>query len=173
MKNIVISLVVLLAAIFIYQLTQRESTNQTGPDSTAKQEVVTAPDSEPVAKSNPLSSDAADNARVFILEPADGANLKSPIKVVFGIENMAIVPAGQNQPNSGHHHLLVDLSELPALDVPLPANDNVIHFGKGQTETTIELEPGDHSLQLLLGNYLHVPHNKAVFSDRIIINVIE
>ena len=80
-------------------------------------------------------------------------------------------PCGRYQANSGHHHLLVDMDKLPALDMPLPASDQVIHFGKGQTETTIELSSGSHSLQLLLGNYAHVPHSRPVISEKITIVV--
>jgi hypothetical protein len=82
-----------------------------------------------------------------------------------------ISPAGIERNNSGHHHLLINLQTLPAMDMPLPANAQVIHFGKGQTQATIELEPGVHSLQLLLGNHLHVPHARPVMSDKITITV--
>ena len=173
MKNIVIGLIVLAVAVLIYQQVQRSPTQDSVSSNSVSHDETTPPSAAAEEKINPLSSDASDNARVFIIEPVDGATLTSPIKVVFGIENMDIAPAGQNLPNSGHHHLLIDLSELPALDVPLPANDNVIHFGKGQTETVIELEPGDHSLQLVLGNYLHTPHSTPVVSDKILIDVIE
>lgn len=169
MKNIVIGLIVLLAAAFFYL--QLQSTPTEELDSGKAK--TNTPLTEPTKTTNPLASEAASNARVFIIEPIDGATLSSPIKVVFGIENMAIAPAGQDLPNSGHHHLLVDHAELPPLDIPLPASDTLIHFGKGQTETSIELEPGNHSLQLLLGNYLHIPHNQAVVSDKISISVTQ
>ena len=173
MKNLVIALIVIIAAALLYQQL-KSSPSKKGKSSEATSNTeAKAPSAKPTEAVNPLVSDAVANARVFIIEPVDGASISSPIRVVFGIENMAIAPAGQDQPNSGHHHLLVDLVELPALDAPLPANDNVIHFGKGQTETTIELEPGDHSLQLLLGNYLHIPHSSAVVSEKIVINVTE
>jgi len=172
MKNTVIGLIVLVAAALIYQQFINKPAQQPEADKADASEHASATQA-PVEVINELVLDAANGARVFIIEPANGAVLKSPVKVVFGIENMQIAPAGQDLPNSGHHHLLIDLSELPALDAPLPANDNVIHFGKGQTETTIELEPGDHSLQLLLGNYLHVPHAQPVISEKILIDVIE
>ena len=101
----------------------------------------------------PLSSTIADDAQVWFVSPKDQSQVSSPVTIIFGSSNLNIAPAGDNQPNSGHHHLLVDMEELPALDMPLPASDQVIHFGKGQTEATIELSPGSHSLQLLLGNY--------------------
>ena len=118
-----------------------------------------------------LRSSSPDNAAVFILEPGDGAIVSSPVTIKFGISNMQIAPAGTDQENSGHHHILLDLEELPDMSLPIPANDNIIHFGKGQTETTIELTPGKHSLQLLLGNYLHIPHKQVVISKRISITV--
>jgi hypothetical protein len=120
---------------------------------------------------SPLSSTIADDAQVWIVSPKDQAQVSSPVTIVFGSSNLNIAPAGNNQPNSGHHHLLVDMEELPALDMPLPASDQVIHFGKGQTETTIELSSGSHSLQLLLGNYAHVPHSRPVMSEKITIVV--
>ena len=118
-----------------------------------------------------FSSHITDDAQVWIISPKDQARVSSPVTIVFGSENLTIAPAGDNQPNSGHHHLLVDLDKLPALDMPLPASDQVIHFGKGQAETTIELSPGSHSLQLLLGNYAHVPHSRPVMSEKITIIV--
>ena len=120
---------------------------------------------------SPLSSTIADDAQVWIVSPKDQAQVSSPVTIVFGSSNLNIAPAGNNQPNSGHHHLLVDMEELPALDMPLPASDQVIHFGKGQTETTIELSSGSHSLQLVLGNYAHVPHSRPVMSEKITILV--
>ena len=120
---------------------------------------------------SPLSSTIADDARVWIVSPTDQAKVSSPVTIVFGSSNLNIAPAGDNQANSGHHHLLVDMDKLPALDMPLPASDQVIHFGKGQTETTIELSSGSHSLQLLLGNYAHVPHSRPWMSEKITIVV--
>ena len=119
----------------------------------------------------PLSSTIADDAQVWFVSPKDQSQVSSPVTIIFGSSNLNIAPAGDNQPNSGHHHLLVDLDKLPALDMPLPASDQVIHFGKGQTEATIELSPGSHSLQLLLGNYAHVPHSRPVMSEKITIVV--
>lgn len=114
---------------------------------------------------------APEGARVFFVSPADGATLTSPVTVEFGLEGMDVAPAGTEQENSGHHHLLVDLAEAPDMNMPLPANDNVVHFGKGQTSTTLELAPGEHTLQLLLGDYRHIPHDPAVMSETITITV--
>ena len=126
---------------------------------------------ESAAEATSLISDAAPGAAVFILEPGDGSTVSSPVTIQFGITNMQVAPAGSNQEYSGHHHLLLDLDSLPDLSQALPATDNIQHFGKGQTETTIELSPGTHSLQLLLGNYLHIPHDKPVISKQITITV--
>jgi len=110
-------------------------------------------------------------AGVFIVSPADGESVASPVTVVFGIRNFGIAPAGTYEPQTGHHHLVVD-AELPPLDQPIPADDNHVHFGKGQTETVIELAPGPHTLQLLLGDGNHVPHSVALVSDPITITVL-
>jgi hypothetical protein len=110
-------------------------------------------------------------AEVYIVSPKDGAKVKGPVTVVFGLKVMGIAPAGIKFDNTGHHHLLID-SEAPAdLSQPLPANEKSVHFGKGQTETTLTLSPGKHTLQLVLGDALHVPHDPAVISKKITITV--
>jgi hypothetical protein len=110
-------------------------------------------------------------AEVYIVSPADGAKIKGPVTVVFGLKGMGVAPAGIKLENTGHHHLLVD-SELPTdLSQPLPANEKTLHFGKGQTETTLTLPPGRHTLQLVFGDFLHVPHEPAVVSKKISIVV--
>ena len=103
-------------------------------------------------------------AKVYIISPRDGATVKSPVRVRFGLIGMGVAPAGVDVPDTGHHHLIIDLDELPSLDLPLPATDNVKHFGKGQTEAKIELSPGKHTLQLVLGDKIHLPHSPAVIS---------
>ncbi|HEY6641642.1 DUF4399 domain-containing protein [Povalibacter sp.] len=109
-------------------------------------------------------------AVAYIIAPADGATVTSPVTVQFGLKGMGVAPAGIAFDGAGHHHLIVD-ADLPALDKPIPADANHIHFGKGQTETTLELKPGKHTLQLLLGDQLHVPHDPAVASRKITITV--
>ncbi|MGK0393597.1 MAG: hypothetical protein ACJA0B_001773 [Alcanivorax borkumensis] len=118
-----------------------------------------------------VRSPAPEGAAAEIVSPTNGATVSSPVKVVFGLEGMEVAPAGNEQKNSGHHHLLIDLDTMPNMDMPLPANDQVVHFGKGQTETELELEPGTHTLQLLLGDYRHVPHQPPVTSEKITITV--
>jgi hypothetical protein len=110
-------------------------------------------------------------AEVYIISPKDGAKLKSPVTVVFGLKGMGIAPAGIKFDNTGHHHLLVD-TEVPAdLSAPLPADEHNVHFGKGQTQASLELKPGKHTLQLLLADALHTPHDPAVISKKITITV--
>ena len=109
-------------------------------------------------------------AEVYFIAPADGATLTSPVTVKFGLKGMGIAPAGIAFDNTGHHHLIID-ADLPPLDAPIPADANHVHYGKGQTEATIELKPGKHTLQLLLGDYLHIPHDPAVVSKKITVTV--
>lgn len=107
--------------------------------------------------------------QAYIVTPADGATVPSTFKVVFGLSGMGVAPAGVEREKTGHHHLLVDMDQLPPLDQPL--GKEVKHFGGGQTETTLSLPPGKHTLQLILGDHLHKPHNPAVISERITIEV--
>ena len=113
---------------------------------------------------------APQGAELYLIAPADKATVTGPVTVRFGLRGMGVAPAGIQLPDTGHHHLLVD-ADLPALDKPIPADANHIHFGKGQTETTLTLAPGQHTLQLVLGDHLHVPHPPAVVSQKITITV--
>ena len=110
-------------------------------------------------------------AEVYIISPADGAKVTSPVKIQFGLKGMGIAPAGVAFENSGHHHLLIDSDPPADLSQPLPTSEHVVHFGKGQTETEIKLAPGKHTLQLVLGDQMHVPHNPPVISKKITIEV--
>jgi hypothetical protein len=111
------------------------------------------------------------DAQVYIISPKDGAKVSSPVTVQFGLKGMGIAPAGVKIENTGHHHLLIDADAPTDLSQPLPASEKVVHFGKGQTETTVKLTPGKHTLQLLLGDSTHVPHNPPVISKKITITV--
>lgn len=113
---------------------------------------------------------APDNANLYIISPGNGEVVESPVTVRFGLKNMGVAPAGVDRDNTGHHHLLIDV-DTPDPDKPVPADKNHVHFGGGQTETTIELEPGEHTLQLLLGDHLHIPHDPPVMSEQITITV--
>ncbi len=91
-------------------------------------------------------------ARVFFIRPTDGETLKNPVRIEFGVEGMDVVKAGNAQPDSGHHHLLIDTG-LPPLGLPIPADANYVHFGDGSRSTEITLPPGTHTLSLLLGDH--------------------
>lgn len=114
---------------------------------------------------------APTDATVYLISPQAGETVTSPFTVKFGLTGMGVAPAGVDRPKTGHHHLLIDLDTLPALDEPLMATDQIKHFGGGQTETTLTLSPGEHTLQLLLANYTHIPHQPAVMSEPITITV--
>ena len=113
---------------------------------------------------------SVEGARVFFISPADGDIVSSPVRIEFGIEGMTVVPAGDDTPHSGHHHLLIDTG-LPEMGLPIPADANHVHFGDGSTSTEIDLEPGQHTLQMLLGDHLHIPHDPPLTSGQITITV--
>lgn len=108
---------------------------------------------------------------MYFVTPLDGQTVSSPLTVRFGLEGLGVAPAGVEREGTGHHHLLVDVDELPPLDEPVPADDRHIHFGGGQTQTTVELSPGEHTLQLLVGDHLHIPHEPPVMSEKITVTV--
>ncbi len=118
---------------------------------------------------------AATDAEVYFISPADGETVASPVTVVFGLSGMGVAPAGTEKEMTGHHHLLVDLPPFgegeTAVDAPLPADQNHVHFGGGQTQASVELAPGEHTLQLVLGDLNHVPHSTPVTSEVITITV--
>jgi hypothetical protein len=113
---------------------------------------------------------SAEGAACYIISPEDGDTVQSPVTVRFGLSGMGVAPAGFQKAGTGHHHLLVD-TDLPELGLPIPADDAHRHFGGGQTEVSIELSPGQHTLQLLLADERHVPHDPPVKSERITIMV--
>jgi len=117
----------------------------------------------------PRSASAA-GARVFFITPSDGDTVSNPVKIEFGTEGMSVVAAGVNEAHSGHHHVLID-TDLPDLSMPIPADENHVHFGDGRTSTELTLAPGQHTLQMLLGDYLHIPHDPPLMSERITITV--
>jgi hypothetical protein len=111
-------------------------------------------------------------AEVYFIAPQNGAKVHSPVTIKFGLKGLGIAPAGIKFDNTGHHHLLVDtdVSELK-LDAPMPATDKIVHFGKGQTETTLTLTPGKHTLQLVFADYLHQSFDPPLTSKKITITV--
>ena len=116
-------------------------------------------------------SPSAPGSQAYIVLPRDGDIVPSHFKVVFGLSGMGIAPAGVTVPNTGHHHLLINFDGLPDLNTSMPASDHLVHFGKGQTETDLKLPPGEHTLQLILGDFAHRPHNPPVISDPVTIIV--
>lgn len=114
-----------------------------------------------------------EGAQVYIITPDDGAVISGPVTVRFGLRGMGVAPAGIDRAGTGHHHLLIDVDALPPLDQPLPATERILHFGGGQTEVTLRLAPGAHTLRLVLGDYAHKPHEPPVVSDLIHITVAE
>lgn len=133
----------------------------------AEEPVADAATSEPVTMPRTASPDGA---QVFFISPADGDTVSNPVAIEFGIEGMSVVAAGVNEDHSGHHHLLVDTG-VPDTALPIPADANHIHFGDASTATELELAPGEHTLRLLLGDHLHIPHDPPVVSDPITITV--
>ena len=129
----------------------------------AEAEALTGPDAMPRTTS-------PEGAKVFFISPADGDTVANPVAIDFGIEGMDIVKAGQEAAHSGHHHLVIDAG-LPNLGLPIPADEHYVHFGDASTSTELTLEPGTHTLQLLLGDYLHIPHDPPVISATITVVV--
>lgn len=113
---------------------------------------------------------APEGAELYFIAPAAGATVTSPFQVSFGLRGMGVAPAGVNQANTGHHHLLINAPDVD-FGMPLPKSDQVRHFGGGQTEASLTLEPGEYVLQLVLGDYAHIPHDPPVVSDTITITV--
>lgn len=114
---------------------------------------------------------APKEARAYIVQPRNGEIVHNPVKVIFGLSGMGIAPAGFDKNDTGHHHLLIDMKNPPAPNLPIPSSNQSIHFGGGQTETEITLTPGTHTLQLILGDHTHIPHDPPVISEQITITV--
>ena len=119
-----------------------------------------------------LFSINAFSEKVYFINLKDGDELKSPFLIQFGLSGMGIAPAGTDRSNTGHHHLLINVDDID-LSKPIPSSSNHIHFGGGQTESLVDLMPGDYSMQLVLGDMTHTPHNPPIISQRINITVID
>ena len=111
-----------------------------------------------------------EGAAVRIISPVDGDELDNPVTVVFGLAGMGVAPAGVEKAGTGHHHLIID-APLPPLGQPIPSDQHYRHVGGGQTQVTLKLEPGEHTLQLLLGDQNHLPHEPPVYSEVVTIHV--
>ncbi len=135
---------------------------------------ITVVDAQPAPAQTAAASGARHpsppGAKVYFVSPTDRSYVPLTFTVRFGLNGMGVAPAGVEKANSGHHHLLVDAA-LPALDQPIPSDENHLHFGAGQTEATITLPRGKHTLQLLLGDANHVPHAPPIYSAPITIYV--
>jgi len=114
---------------------------------------------------------SAATPRVYIESPENGALVQSPVEIVFALDGMELAPAGTYATNTGHHHLIID-NELPDLGMPIPSDNNHLHFGKAQDRVLLDLEPGLHTLQLLLGDGSHIPHQSPLISEKIEIRII-
>jgi hypothetical protein len=119
-----------------------------------------------------LSSFISSEAKVYFINLSDGDQVQSPFLIQFGLSDMGIAPAGMDRNNTGHHHLLINVNDID-LSKPIPSSSNHIHFGGGQTESLVELLPGSYSMQLVLGNMTHTPHDPPVVSQKINITVID
>ena len=131
---------------------------------------------KPDAKKLPRTP-STKGAKTYIILPKDGKTVKPKFKVIFGLKGMGVCPAGIITPegkspaNTGHHHLLIDMEKLPSMDQPLAASDKLKHFGGGQTEALMELQPGKHTLQLVFADFAHIPHDPPVVSEKVTITV--
>ena len=157
------------AAATLGLLAACSKSSETSPPATAAADHAAHPAGTTPATALPRTP-APPGARVFIVSPKDGETVSSPVKVVFGIEGMGLAPAGEKNDTAGHHHLLVD-TDLADPSVPIPADATHIHFGKAQTEASVDLPPGKHTLQLVLGDYVHVPFDPVIASEKITIEV--
>ena len=112
------------------------------------------------------------NPKVYFINLEDGDRVESPFLIQFGLSGMGIAPAGTDRSNTGHHHLLINVDDID-LSKPIPSSSNHSHFGGGQTEALVDLMPGNYSMQLVLGDMTHTPHNPPIISQRINITVID
>ncbi|MCO8143917.1 DUF4399 domain-containing protein [Rhodovulum tesquicola] len=115
---------------------------------------------------------APEGARAYIIAPAEGATVSNPVTIRFGLDGMGVAPAGIDHMGTGHHHLIINVpQEGYDFSVAVPADDNHIHFGGGQTEVTLDLPAGTHTLWLLLGDAAHLPHDPPVMSEPVSVTV--
>lgn len=158
-----LSIIAGLSAMFLLSACGQKDAESVTTEDAAEAMVEAAPAAMP-------RTESPEGAGVFFITPADGETVTNPIAVEFGIEGMTVAPAGVNDMHSGHHHLLIDTA-APDPSLPIPADANHVHFGTGATSTELTLSPGQHTLQLMLGDHLHIPHDPPVLSEIITITV--
>ena len=115
-------------------------------------------------------SPSPEGTELYFISPQNGDTVSGPVTVVFGLKGMGVAPAGVEKEHTGHNHLLINTG-MPALDLPVPADDNHKHFGGGQTEVALELAPGEHTIQMVFGDMNHVPFGPQMVSEVITITV--
>ncbi|QGM48129.1 DUF4399 domain-containing protein [Methylocystis heyeri] len=130
-------------------------------------------DAPPAAGASSGRTPAPPDAAVYFVYPSNHETIYPSSTIRFGLRNMGVAPAKVDKANTGHHHLLIDVDEAPRLDEPIPNDSQHLHFGGGQTEKKITLTPGRHTLQLILGDYQHIPHDPPVISERIEVFVMK
>ena len=126
--------------------------------------------SQPLFSGELPRSESPAGAQVYFIHPQNGAVVTSPVHIVFGLKGMGVAPAGIEKQGTGHHHLLINVEAID-YGLPIGKDSQHRHFGGGQTEAMIELSPGEHSLQLLMADHLHIPHDPPVISEKITITV--
>jgi hypothetical protein len=125
-----------------------------------------------ITGANAGETPAPADAKVFFVNIKNGDKVTSPVTIKFGISGMNLAPAGDQTPNTGHHHLIIDDTlQGDALNQPIPADDHHVHYGKAQTEATVNLPKGTHTLQLVLGDWTHIPHKGPIMSEKITVTV--
>jgi hypothetical protein len=156
----------LLASVLLAACGQQEPAAPVAPTTPPS-----APASAPPAAAALARTPAPAGAMAYIIEPADGARVTSPVRVVFGLKGFGVAPAGVDRNDAGHHHLLVDAPLPENLALPIPNDEQHRHFGGGQTEVELTLPPGRHTLQMLVGDHLHIPHDPPIASSIVTIEV--
>lgn len=159
----------LLAATVALAACSQKSADQSQPAAPAAAPAAAAPAAPPPAAGLPRQK-APDGTTVSFVGIKDGDTVTSPFKVGFAVTGAKVAPAGTTDPGTGHFHLIID-SDLPPQDAPLPANEHVKHYGKGQLEDTLTLPPGSHTLQIEFADGLHLPFDPPVVSDKITVTV--
>jgi hypothetical protein len=172
MKHATIASRTLLGALTLFALGAARAPSAQTPASPAAGAPPAHAPGMMMMSAGPMRSTPAPGAQVYLISPSNGATVHGPVVVRFGLKGMGIAPAGVMVENTGHHHLLVDtdLADLK-LDQPLPATDKVLHFGKGQTETTLTLPPGKHTLELVFADAKHLSFDPPLHSEKITITV--